>query len=235
MGTSRARADETAEQRTLASDARRYRGRAPEERRRARRGRLIEAAVALFGTEGFTETTIERICARAAVATRHFYEEFESREALLRAAYDQVICDTRQAVLVALEGAGSDPRERTRASLDAFLHSYLDDPRRGRIACIEVVGVSPELERHRRSVIHEFAQVIAYESERSARAGHMPVRDFTLGAIAMAGATNELVIEWFTRPDPPAIDELRDELLGLFIAVLEGSRAAAAHMESLRA
>jgi AcrR family transcriptional regulator len=212
--------------------ARPYGGLSPEERRRTRRERLLDAGLALFGTEGFSAASIERLCALAGVATRHFYEEFDGREALLRAVYDRVIAETRDAVRLALTASPEDPRERTRNSLGAFLHAYLDDPRRARVACLEVVGVSPELERHRRSVIHEFAAVIAGESERSARAGHLPTRDFGLGAIAMAGATNELVIEWLTRKAPPSVEELRDELLALFVAILAGSFAAADYLKT---
>lgn len=206
--------------------ARPYAGRSPDERRRARHARLLGAGLAVFGKDGYPSATIPALCAHAGVTTRHFYEEFEGREALLRAVYDGVIAGAREAVLGALAAAGGDPRERTRASLDAFLHSYLDDARRGRIACVEVVGVSAALERHRRSVIHEFAAVIALESEESARRGLLPLRDFRLASIAMAGATNELVIEWLTAPAPPSIAELRDELLGLFVAIIAGARSA---------
>ena len=154
--------------------ARRYGGRSLEERRRERRRRLVDAGLALFGTDGFTNVTIPSLCAHAGVSPRHFYEEFATREELLRAVYDEVIASTHASVQAALTTAADDPRERTRASLDAFLHAYLDDPRRGRIACLEVVGVSAALERHRRSVIHQFAAVIARESasiSRGPRAG----------------------------------------------------------------
>ena len=95
-------------------------------------------------------------------------------------------------------------------------------------------GVSAALERHRRGVIHEFAGVIAAEGTRSMRQGHLPHRDMRLGSIAMAGATNELVIEWLTLETPPPVTEVRDELLGLFVAMLEGAGAALAYVENLR-
>src|SRR5689334_8486281 len=143
-----------------------YGGKPPEARRAERRLRLLAAGLELFGTRGYPSVTIPELCAQASVTTRHFYDEFDGREALLRAVYDEIIAETRLTVMRALAEAPADPRERTRASLNAFLHSYLDDPRRGRIACIEVVGVSARLETHRRAIIHEFAAIIEHESDR---------------------------------------------------------------------
>ncbi|HVU03770.1 MAG TPA: TetR/AcrR family transcriptional regulator [Polyangiaceae bacterium] len=203
-----------------------YAGKPPELRRMERRTRLHAAGLHLFGTRGYSGVTIPEICAAAQVTTRHFYDEFDGREALLRTVYDGIVEDTRRSVLLSLASAGDDPKERTRVALDAFLHSYLDDPRRGRVACLEAVGVSAALEEHRRSVIHEFAAVIEHESEKQASSGLIPRRNLRLGSIAMAGATNELVIEWLTMENRPSIADLAEELLLLFLSVLEGARPA---------
>jgi AcrR family transcriptional regulator len=205
--------------------ARAYAGVSLEHRRADRRERLFAAGLAAFGGEGYARTTIPALCASASVATRHFYEEYPTREALLRAVYDRVIASTEARVAAALAASGESPRERIFASLDAFLGSYLEDPRRGRVACIEVVGVSPALELHRRSVIHRFARVIEHESDENARRGHLPRRDFRLASIALAGATNELVIECFAPEAAPTLAEVRDQLVALYVAAFEGARA----------
>lgn len=215
-------------------ETRPYGGRLPAERRKVRRERLMDAALELFGTDGYAKTQIERLCTRAGVATRHFYEEFASREALLRLTYDRVIEHTKRRVQGALEDAGDDPRRRAFVSIDAFLHAYLDDPRRGRIACIEIVGVSAELEAHRRDVILGFASMIAAESERSARAGILPMRDFTLASIAIAGAINELAIECLIRRPAPSFENVRDELVALVVATMLGARDAWRELAEVR-
>jgi AcrR family transcriptional regulator len=211
-----------------------YGGKGPAVRKSERRERLLAGGLALFGGHGFPSATIPGICAEAGVTPRHFYDEFDGKEALLRAVYDRVIAETREAVIRALGAASEDPRERIRVSLEAFLHSYLNDPRRGRVACVEIVGVSAELERHRRRVIHEFAAVIELEAKRSMRQRRLPDRDLRLASIAMAGATNELVIEWLTLERPPAINVVRDELIGLFVAMNEGAEAGVRYVEGMR-
>lgn len=212
-----------------------YGGLAPDERRRERRERLMQAGLSLFGTQGYAKTSIERLCVEAAVATRHYYEEFATREALFKAVYDRVIEETRSSVLASLEGAGDDPHERIRASVDAFLRAYLDDPRKGRVACVEVVGVSPELESYRREVMRAFARIISSESDRAARSGYQPVRDYSFISIGLAGAVNELAIECLSRKEPPLRDEVRDELTGLCFAAMHGARAAFERIEEQRA
>jgi AcrR family transcriptional regulator len=204
--------------------ARVYRGQSNVERREDRRERLLAAGMDLFGTVGFASTSIEGICAAAGVTARHMYEHFASREALLRAVYDGIIGETQRAVVRALAIA-PDAEERARAGVAAFVRSYLDDPRRARIACIEVIGVSADFERHRRSVIHAFAALIEAQAQALAAEGALPGRSrrsFELAGLAMAGAVNELMSDWITRRDRPPIDEFTTEIVDFFLAVMKG-------------
>jgi AcrR family transcriptional regulator len=201
-----------------------YGGRSAEELRQERRARLIETGLQLFASRGYHRTQIELLCAQARVTTRHFYEEFSSREALLAAVYDSVIALTRRAVLNALQDPAVTPAERIASAIRAFVQAYTDDPRHARIACIEVVGVSEDMARRRRAVIHEFAQVVEAYANLLAQSGALPVRDYHLSCVAMVGAVNELMSEWLTVERPPSIEALTAELLQLFDAVLGGAQ-----------
>ena len=203
--------------------ARLYAGRSPDQRADERRARLIAAGLELFGTFGYgrvSHASIGRLCAHARVTARHFYEAFASREALLRAVYDRVIDDARAAVVIALAhattGAPDDTLAQIRAGVTAFVHSYLDDPRHVRIACVEVVGVSAALEAHRREVMREFAGLIRAFAERALR----PRRDWSWAALALAGGTNELLVEWTHRREPPPAQTIIDEVVSLYSALL---------------
>ena len=207
-------------QRTAArAEVRRHRGLLPQERRADRRRRLMEAGLELFSGLGYPSTTIERVCAQAGVTARHFYEEFPSREALLVALYDEGAERAMDAVVKALAPSDEGPRRRTRASIAAFVHSVLDDPRIGRILTIEVVGVSPDLERRRRLVMRSFARLVELEVNRVAAEGHIATRDYRLAALALVGATNELVIDWILSNQRPPIDDLVDEIAWIYLAV----------------
>src|ERR1700743_249076 len=86
-----------------------YGGRTATQRRAERRQRLMTAALELFGTEGYPATSIERLCARANVSTRNFYEDFASREALLIALHDQITQQAFDAVIEAVAEIQNEP------------------------------------------------------------------------------------------------------------------------------
>lgn len=58
----------------------------------ARRGEILDAAVRVFARKGFAASRIEDVAAEAGVAKGSVYLSFESREALLRAAFDEFAC-----------------------------------------------------------------------------------------------------------------------------------------------
>ncbi len=207
---------------TAPKKGRTYRGLHEDKRREERRERLIATGLELFATRGYTRTPIEYICEVSHVTTRHFYELFSSKEELLRAVLERVMDGARKAVAEALSTWIEDPVERARAGLSAFVHSYLDDPRHVRIVLVETVGVSEEMERYRRELLQEFAGVIEAEVRELMRKGVVAERDRSMGSLAMAGAVNELLIDWAYSEDPPPVQRVIDELVDLFEVVLRG-------------
>ena len=211
--------------RTGTTRARRYAGQSVKERLAQRRERLVEAGLTLFAAKGYTSTSIELICSNAGVTARHFYEQFASREALLLEVYEEVFDRARKAVVTALHRTHATPRDRVTAGIEAYVHAVLDDPRNARIACVEVVGATPKIERRRRRAIHEIAALIESEAHALADQGSVARRDFSLTAIAMAGACNELVTDAIMRPTPPPTFALVDALVRLFLAVIAEAQA----------
>ncbi len=127
-----------------------YGGRSAEERRAERRERLLAAGLELFGTRGYAATSIERLCATASVSTRNFYEEFSGREELLTALHTAINERAAQALADAYAGAAeADLPTRVERAVRAFVTVTASDPRWARIAFVEVIGVSADLERHR--------------------------------------------------------------------------------------
>jgi len=203
---------------------RRYAGMTADERRAERRRRLLDTALELFGTDGYAYTGIERLCSRAGVTARHFYEEFGSREGLLTALYDEIVVATLDKVAAAVAAAPRDDAlAMARAGMLAFVHGMLDDPRRARVQCLEVVGVSPTLESHRREVLHLYADLVSEQSRALGlgNGGDGRERQRTAASIALVGGTNELMIEWLTDNGKyqATIDELIDDLVRVYVAV----------------
>jgi AcrR family transcriptional regulator len=198
----------------MADAGRVYGGRSEHERRADRRNRLIAAGLDLFGTDGWQGATIERLCAAAGVATRSFYEEFTSREALLKAVYEDVMSGVLQTVLPTVQQSNAPIEERIRTGLQGYVDYLTEDPRRAKVAHREV-RVAGVLETDRHAMVLRFAEVIASESRLDTGAsGHV------LG-LALAGAVSEVLVDWVAQPEPrPATGPIVDTLVRLYAAVI---------------
>lgn len=188
----------------------------PQARHAERRARIVAVARASFGTVGYHRTAIEDLCARAGVGTRAFYEHFASKEELMRTVYDDVVGALAAAALAAMTAAPIQPEPRIRAGLDAMMRHVAADDHAARIQLVECIGVSPAMELHRRSVLHDFAALIAGQSEELAAAGALPRPITPLRAMALVGATNELLTDWILASRRPARTPIVDELTELY-------------------
>jgi len=198
-------------------EGRRYAGRSTQQRRADRRRRLVDAALELFGTAGYAAVPIERLCAEAGVATRSFYEEFAGREQLLLAVYEDITRGASGAVTDALAGAPRELAPRVEAGLSAYVGYVTSDPRRARVAHQEA-RAAWLLEGDRHAAVVAFAGII--EREAQAVAGPREPAANRLLALALAGAANELLVDWTTTHPPPPIEPILAQLTRLFVAAL---------------
>lgn len=200
---------------------RHYAGRSAQDRRADRRDRLIEAAVELFGSEGYQATSIEKLCARAGVSTRNFYQEFGGREALLIALHELINDRAFTAAAAALADADDEPLEpRIRRGVHAYLSTTSTDPRWTRIAYVELVGVSPAVEAHRIEVRARLCDWLESEARRAVLRGEATDRDFHYVAVGFIGAVNETLYAWETHGRPEPLDTITGELTRLVVAAL---------------
>jgi AcrR family transcriptional regulator len=198
-----------------------YGGRSAGERRAERRERLLNAGLELFGTDGYATSSIEKLCNKAGVSTRNFYEEFQSREDLLIALYDQIAEQTYHAILGALDGTASVPlRERFTRAVRAFYTTQASDPRWVRLSFVEIIGVSDTVEEHRVAWRDRWAEFLVAEAERAVRRGEAEPRDFRLGAVALIGAVNELVHHWWRGGGARSLDDVITEITRVATAMV---------------
>lgn len=214
------------------TEPRRYRGRTKPQLRAERRERLLRAAVELLATRGYQAVSIERICRRARVANRHFYEHFESSEELLATLFDAFVEDVLAAILDKLGEPGHEnPLERAIEAVRAAIRPCLEQPQRARVALIETVGVSRAMESKRREAIHRLARVVADAADRLAEDGVIPDADYQLPAIALVGATMELLVEFLSGESGRSAEQMERQIAAIFEAIIRGAwlQAEAGH------
>lgn len=203
---------------------RRYKGLTPEQLRAQRRERLLEAGLELFADRGYANTPIELICSTAKVTTRHFYEQFKGREALLSALFQNIVEEMGNEVSNALSDSSLDMTQRVTHAIRTGVLALLRDTRKARILCLETVGVSHEMEQQRRKVTHGFAGIVKQYSESMSASGLLPQRDYYLPAIAMVGATIELIVEWLVSESTLTAEELAHEMILIYRALMIGAQ-----------
>jgi AcrR family transcriptional regulator len=199
-----------------ASKGRLYAGLSAPERRAERRERLLEAALELFGTAGFQKTTIPMLCSASGVTARHFYEEFDSREALLRTLYDQIAETAFARTVAALRDTTVGPRERIRQSTAAYFRYLTSDPRLAQIYTIEAVGMHADLETHRRAKREAFVKKMTKAAQRVESSSV----DSRLLSAAIAGASHDLLLEWVLAPRRPSVEKMIDTITTLWVRTL---------------
>jgi AcrR family transcriptional regulator len=192
-----------------------YGGKTAEQRRAERHEKLLDAAVELFGTVGFAATTIEMLCHEAGLHPRYFYEQFDTREALLMAVYDRHVETVLAEVVATLDDAPNDPRVRLERGLRTFVDAVLADERLARINYFEMIGVSRELEARRRAVLRAYADMITAQLDAFDPDQRLTVSDPRLGAVALVGAVDGLIINALANDSP------REEREAIIMTLLE--------------
>lgn len=202
--------------------SRTWRGQTIEQRQADRRSRLIEAGIELFGTKGYSSTSVKAICEEAGLTERYFYEAFDDREALLDAIYEILIADCARVTKDAIRESEGDLEASMRAGMTAFAHELTRDPRRARIQEIEVVGVSQDLERKRREAIHAFADLVAGRIRKLGGREQVGALRLDVTAIGLVGSVNEQLIDFVLGYLDIELDDLIENQINTFVAVSSG-------------
>jgi AcrR family transcriptional regulator len=200
---------------------RRYSGRSVDEWKAARRERLLDAALELFGTEGYPATSVERLCAQAKVSTRHFYHEFQNKEAVLLAVHAQLIEVGVRSTSEALAATADAPvRERIVAAVDGYLQTIMTDLRRARISFVEVVGISPAVEEQRIAFRELLISSVVHVGETAVARQEIAPKDFRFLGLCFIGAVNTVVYDWMLADPRPPETEIQEALRNLAVALM---------------
>jgi AcrR family transcriptional regulator len=198
----------------------RYRGLGAEERVAARRRRLIEAGIELYGTAGFRATSVKSICLATGLTERYFYESFSNGEDLLCQACAVVMQDLRLKSGAALAAAGEAAPEKILAAALAYFSEIREHPAAARLILHEMEGVSALVDAH-------YANELAHTTELFVRwffADSKPKRRNTLQATVLAqgmvGALYQIAKEWMRSEFALPTDVVARHMQALAVGVL---------------
>ena len=172
-----------------------------ESRRYERKARLVNAALRLFSTEGFNETSVDDIVAAARTSKSAFYEFWSSKEDCVRDQLSEQGGSLIDRVFtVAAEGV--DHRDRMRRGLAYFISECATQRELARVLLVEAVGVSPAVEAARHAVQDHFAHIIEAEVRRNASGDNFYAEiDPAVFGRAVVGAVYEATAHFLREPD----------------------------------
>lgn len=195
-----------------------YRGQTPEARRAARRERLVEAAIAVFGTTGFRGATVRQICGEAGLTERYFYESFDNQSSLFDAAYGRAVEALRVTLVQAVVAAPPGLGPMAESALRAFYGALQRDPRAARILLIEIYGAVDDLDRLYQRGVRDFAALVRGVIEANLRVEEAGL-DAELLATAVVGASTHLATRWLLGGYRESIETMVANSLAIVLAV----------------
>ena len=180
-----------------------------------RRKRIVEAALALFASQGYTVTSVDDVVTRARVSKSAFYEFFDSKEHCFRELLEQEGGALIHDVLTDA-AAGHDHHDRLRRGITRFITSCFERSDVARMLIVESVGLSQDVEAVRHELQARFADAVA-EEVRHAK-GHDAFyadKDPVIFGRAVVGAVSDAVGYFLTHPGANA-DSLAASLCIIF-------------------
>jgi AcrR family transcriptional regulator len=123
------------------------------------RTRLLDATFAVVAEQGYPRLTVRRVCGRAGVSNKTFYDLFSDREDCFLAAFEQAIEELTAAVAPAFAGE-REWTARIRAGLGALLACLDSAPGLRQIVFVEALGAGSRVLRRRAQVLQNLGRII---------------------------------------------------------------------------
>ena len=187
------------------------------------RERLLQAAATEFARCGYRGASSDSISRRAGMSKATFYEHFADKEECILALRDEATQILYEALWDAARVAPeTDPAARLRLSIAAFLQTLADHPELTQTVLVEIVGAGPRAIQSRDRILQSLAEMVDRENERAAETGLVPRLRSPHDAMAVAGATVELVSRQVRLGTPARMLELQPVLERLLFGLLAG-------------
>ena len=194
-----------------------------ERRRLETRARIRDAAATLFAEQGYEETKVADICARADVAYQTFFNHFPRKGDLLTEFFQTGVEFVRERLEEALQ-RGETTRERLRLFLGGLIEPTVALGPRHRELISAILGAAGDSRRgeHARQVSAAFAALVESGIARGdVTADYRP----ELLSALVEGSFGVLISRWADGPDTDARPDV-EALASLLADALTGPRSA---------
>src|SRR4051794_2553571 len=198
-----------------------YGGVSADDRIAARRAKLLDAGLELFGTRGYATTGVKDVCRQAGLTDRYFYESFNDGADLFLAVFDRLTEELFAVVVEAVAEAGEDPEAQLRMAIGAFVHALAADSRKPRVLFTEAAAAGLDAAAHMRTTLRRFAELVAATARRHVPPA-TPEEDVQLIALSLVGLLERVITEREDGALDIPLDRVVDRTVALYLRLLGG-------------
>ena len=184
---------------------------------RLKRERIITAAVELFYSNGFGNTTLDAVAERMNVTKPFIYSHFKSKSELLAEICARGISASLEAINRAVESTGTSAAKLealTRDFMSAVLHNQKHIAIYTREEKNLDAGDSAAIQQMRR----EFDRKLVKLLDDGVAGGEFAIADTRMAALAIGGIASWAYV-WFRPGGRLAVDQIADQMAGLVLAM----------------
>ena len=176
---------------------------------------MIAAGLELFGTVGYANTSIKKICTQAGLTERYFYESFQCKEDLLSSVYHALTTEMIAQTQKVIDSTGHSNMEIGYKALKLYFQSLQDDPRKARVLFFEILGVSPRIDQAYQQGIHDLSCNAMTILQMAYPALDAYQLEKTILPAALAGAIIQVASQWILADFEPALEEILAQVMHL--------------------
>jgi AcrR family transcriptional regulator len=187
---------------------------------------MLQAVLEAVAEQGYQETRVTDIIARAGVSRKTFYEQFDEKEQCFLAAYDAELTELTDGVAAAFLGEAPRPwPEQVRDAVRAFLRFLSERPAAARVCMVDALGAGPRAIAKREAALRNFTYLV--DAGRGEAKVEVPGRT----AVAVLGAANELIAGELIHGSASNLETLAPDIVYLITLPFLGPEAAIAERE----
>jgi AcrR family transcriptional regulator len=196
-----------------------YGGVSADDRIAARREKLLDAGLELFGTRGYAGTGVKDVCRQAGLTDRYFYESFNDGGALFLAVVDRLTDELFEAVAEAVADSGGDPERQLRDAIGTFVRALAVDSRKPRVLFTEAPAAGPAAAAHMRTTLRRFAALVAATARQHVTPATSD-EDVQLLALSLVGLLERVITEHEDGALDMPLDHVVERCVALYVRLL---------------
>lgn len=187
------------------------------ERRETQRRQILDAATRVIAKVGLAQTAVQDVLDASGIARRTFYEHFADLGAVVVAIHAEAGQLALAVVEQAAAGVSSDPLERLRACVRAFLMLVGVNQELARVFFVEIRSLGPEEEQRHELVMQRITTLLLEGVAQGYAQGIVTRPPDELTAFALVAALEAVAMRYVRRGEAERATEAEDRLVELVL------------------